>query len=89
MSAVLRYAEWTIGPERDKDGHLVVPTRLVQCTTCPEASPPGAQQSDTDMWAMKHADRTNHRSFQEITTAPLTAHPAPTNPLAEAERDTR
>jgi hypothetical protein len=83
--AVYRFAEWTIGPERDEEGHLRAPVREVQCVTCEEMSEPSREPDRTDRWALRHAGLTGHRSYREITTAHLTVHPAPTNPLYEQE----
>jgi hypothetical protein len=83
---VIRYAEWTLGPERDEHGRTHIPVREVQCEICDQRSGPRHGQEHTDTWALRHAGMTGHRSYLEITTAALTAHPAPTNPLYDADR---
>lgn len=80
-------AEWTIGPERDQDGHEYQPVLEVQCRQCTEESPFSTEQGNTDQWAMEHAGLTGHRSFRENTTRHLSVQPAPTNPLYEQERE--
>lgn len=85
MNRVFTFAEWTIGPERDDEGHVVGTVREVRCRACAETSEPGAEPGVTDRWAMRHAGLTGHRAYQEITTARLVVHPAPTNPLYEQE----
>ncbi len=84
---VFRFAEWTLGPGRDEDGHAYLPVREVLCETCALHSEPGHGQDQTDKWALRHAGMTGHRSYLEITKAALAARPAPTNPLYDAERD--
>lgn len=85
MKRVFAFAEWTIGPERDDEGHVMAVMREVQCRTCEEMSESSTEWSVMDGWALRHAGLTGHRSYQEITTAALAVHPAPTNPLYEME----
>ena len=85
--AAFRYAEWTLGPERDDNGRTLLPVREVQCQKCGQRSGAHAGQQYTDKWAMEHAGLTHHRTYLEITTATLTAHLAPTNPLHQTEQE--
>jgi hypothetical protein len=82
---VLRFADWTIGPERDEDGHARTRKHAVRCRTCEEMSKPGQDQSQSDRWAMRHAAVTGHRDYGEIITVFLPVRLAPTNPLYEQE----
>lgn len=84
--AVLRHAEWIIGPERDSGGHIRIPVRETKCETCGHSSGTHHGQEQNDRWALQHAGKTGHRSYLEITTASLAVSPAPTNPLYEQER---
>lgn len=81
--SVIKPADWIIGPERDGDGHLLAPSRTMQCTACTASSEPSSQQAAIDRWAMRHTGVTGHREFDEITTARLRVSPAPTSPLAD------
>ncbi|MBO0804267.1 MAG: hypothetical protein J2P25_14480 [Nocardiopsaceae bacterium] len=81
---VLRYADWTISPERDASGHLLPPERAVQCKDC-DAAYKSSEQIGTDQWALQHTGLTGHRRYRELVEAPLIVRPAPTNPLAEQE----
>lgn len=85
MNRVFAFADWTIGPERDDEGHVQPLVREVQCQDCEETSEPDTALTKTDLWAMRHTGLTGHRSFREVTTARLTVQPAPTNPLYEQE----
>jgi hypothetical protein len=82
---VPRLADWAVGPDRDDNGHAPAPVHEVQCKECDELSDPSPEQGTTDRWALKHAGLTGHRTYREITTAPLVVFPAPTNPLIEQE----
>lgn len=85
MKRVFAFAEWTIGPERDEEGHMTAPLREVQCRDCQKISESSPEQGETDLWALRHAGLTGHRGYREITTANLAVRPAPTNPLYEQE----
>jgi hypothetical protein len=84
----LRYTEWTLAPERDRNGRPFIPVREVQCQVCGQRSGSQVGQQTTDTWAMRHAGPTRHRGYLEVTTAALTARPAPTNPLYDDTQET-
>ncbi|MEV0845294.1 hypothetical protein AB0J21_05270 [Streptomyces sp. NPDC049954] len=73
--SLIRRTEWAIAAAVDETGEPVSSTRTTGCRDCPEHSGPVAQY-EGDAWAMRHAARTGHREFVEISTARLTARPA-------------
>lgn len=76
-SSVFRFADFTIGADRSEGASA--PIRVVECTTCADASEPAGagEQWLTDKWAIAHAGQTQHTGFREIVTAFLRVTPTP------------
>lgn len=80
--AVIRYADWTIGPDRTPGASG--PIYELECTTCGEASDAAEERTPPEDWAFTHTGRnTDHRSYRAIGTSFLRVEPAPGNPLYE------
>jgi hypothetical protein len=79
VRAVVKLADWTIGPDREEGASP--PVRETECTSCHERSEPSNGQPGPDAWAIAHTGATGHTGFREIVTAFLRVTPAPGNPL--------
>lgn len=86
MTAIIRAAEWTLGPE-EADG---APEELLygaECTTCGEQS--GVTESErlpAEVWALKHTGANPvHQTYRAIITSFWRVVPAEGNPYRELE----
>ncbi|MFJ3088990.1 hypothetical protein [Streptomyces sp. NPDC086838] len=80
VRAVIRHADWTIGPDRTSGASG--PVYEVECTTCGETSDAAEERTSPEDWALRHTGRnTDHRSYRAIITSFMRIEPAPGNPL--------
>ncbi|MFI1104997.1 hypothetical protein [Streptomyces melanogenes] len=80
MRSVIRYAEWTLGP--DTTPGASAPIHVMECTTCLDTSPPSDEKTEPEVWAIRHTARHHdHPGFRAIVTSFTRVTPAPGNPL--------
>lgn len=63
--AVWRYAEWTLSPDTSRGG----PVYEAECVTCWEASDPSDGTEAPEIWSLKHAGRTGHTEFRNLSSS--------------------
>lgn len=81
IRAVIRHADWTLGPVTGPDGPG--PVYQMECTACGQASEGDSDQQGPEIWALRHTGRhTSHRTYRAIITSYCDVAPAPGNPLA-------
>lgn len=77
--AVIRYAKWTLGPDR-----TLTPVYMMECMTCPATSEPSNAPQDPEDWAIRHTARQHdHEKFRALVSSFVRVTPAPGNPLHE------
>ncbi|GGX01791.1 hypothetical protein GCM10010353_16740 [Streptomyces chryseus] len=87
MRAIIRAAEWTLGPDTS-EGAPDQPLHDVECTTCGDTSECVAgSRLPAEVWALKHTGMNpDHRGFRAARTTFWRVTPAPGNPLHVDER---
>ncbi|GAB3954121.1 hypothetical protein GCM10028832_09400 [Streptomyces sparsus] len=67
--AVLRYAWWTVAPDREPDAEAITYAR--ECAVCGARSEPRADAGDGQRWTLQHLGRNpSHRTYREHITRP-------------------
>ncbi|QHA04617.1 hypothetical protein GQF42_16130 [Streptomyces broussonetiae] len=86
MRAIIKAAEWTLGPET-AEGAPKEPMYEAECLTCEEQS--GATDGDllpAEVWALKHTGlNPTHRTYRAIITSFWRVSPTEGNPYSELE----
>ncbi|CAL9458068.1 hypothetical protein SUDANB15_02560 [Streptomyces sp. enrichment culture] len=86
MRAIIKAAEWTLGPET-AEGAPKEPMYEAECTSCGEQS--GATESDrlpAEVWALKHTgSHPTHRTYRATITSFWRIEPTESNPYRELE----
>ncbi|MFF5790266.1 hypothetical protein ACFY8P_35500 [Streptomyces sp. NPDC012693] len=68
---VLRFAEWTLGPDPDRDP----PVLHTVCKECSLPSPETTDRAESDLWALEHRGRTGHLRYRECVSVDLYVRP--------------
>lgn len=86
MRAIIKAAEWMLGPETAEDAPLEA-LHEAQCTTCEESSE--AAEGDrlpAEIWALKHTGANpTHRTFRAVITSFWRVSPTAGNPFHALE----
>ncbi|MBX9398715.1 hypothetical protein K4749_35320 [Streptomyces sp. TRM72054] len=86
MRAIIKAAEWTLGPET-AEGAPKGPMYEAECTSCGESS--GAKEGESlpaEVWTLKHTgSHPTHRTYRAIITSFWRVSPAEGNPYHESE----
>ncbi|MBW1604407.1 hypothetical protein JJV70_20335 [Streptomyces sp. JJ66] len=72
VRAVLRFARWTLTPDREPDAEPV--TFAMECAVCEKRSAPSVDFADAQRWTFTHAGRNpSHHTYRELITRPWRA----------------